>query len=381
MCCRLTGAFEPCELAHLITMKEMAWFGKRDMGRYAMSRRSNVCDSGNLLLLRSDIYQLLDELKWVIYPKTVYAGVASETQLVFHLMEPSQQLTELYHNVPLRVTSGLRFEYLLSRFALAIFPRVEAFLRYQADRYIIQVKANAKGGKSELVTGSELARDYPAPGARPSRPSSNTSKRSRRESESPTKIQEMDTYDQSDMQAKSHGQGTTLGINHQKGRRSSSDPAQAAHGPDERAIPNPPKRIQRNIFSTGLSDDPCTCPHHLEPLTPTSADGSRKSVDADDDPWRQFKVCGSQNCLTRLERDRFRTLRESALHDERARSGTEDWWTGMKAWCQRTLERGGAISPRDIRKWMWIGGAEFEEGDEEEGELDFLREETIEPRC
>ena len=347
-----------------------------------MSPQSTVFDSGNLLLLRSDIHKLLDAFKWVIYPKTVYVGAASEAQLVFHLMEPSPQLRELYHNVPLRETPGLCFEYLLSRFALAIFSRVGHFLRYQADRYLIQVKANAKRGKSELVTGSELARDYPAPGARLSRtPNSIPSKRSRRDSDSPTKIQEMDAYDQSDMQTKSHGQGTTLDINHKKRRRSSCEPVQAAHGPDERAIPNPPQRLQRRVFSTGLSDDPCTCPRHLEPLTPTSADASRKSVDADDDPWQQFKVCGSQNCLTRLERDRFKNLRERALHDERAKSGTEEWWTGMEAWCRRTLERGGAISPRNIRKWMWIGGVEFEEGDEEEGELDFLRDETIESRC
>lgn len=350
------------------------------MEQYAMSSQSTLYDSGNLLLLRSDIHKLLDAFKWVVYPKAVSVGAASETQLVFHLMDPSPQLRELYHNVPLRETPGLCLEYLLSRFALAIFQRVGHFLRYQADRYIIRVKADAKGGKSELVTGSELARDNPAPGARPSRGSNSPSKRPRRESESPTKLQELDTYDQSDMQTESHGKGTTLGINPKKRRRSSFDSAQAVHGRGEGIIPNPLKRIQRNMFSTGLSDDSCTCPHHLEPLTPTSAHGSPKSVDADDDPWRQFKVCGSRNCLTRLERDRFKTLRERALQDERAKSGTEEWWTGMKAWCRRTLERGGAISPRNIRKWMWIRGAELEEGDEGEGELDFLRDETDEPR-
>ena len=357
------------------------WFKKNNMAQYAMSSLSTVYDSGNLLLLRSDIHKLLDALKWVVYPKAVHVGAALETRLVFHLMDTSLQLRELYHNVPLRETPGLCLEYLLSRFALAIFLRVGDFLRDQADRYIIQVKVDAEGGKSELVTGSDLVRDYPASGAPPSRASSSSpSKGSRRESESPTKIQEMDTYDQSDMQTRSHGQGTTLDINHKKRRRSSFDPVQAAHGPDERAIPHPSKRIQRNIFSAGLRDDPCTCLHHKEPLTPTSADGSRKSVDVDDTPWRQFKVCGSQNCLTRLERERFRTLRESALHEERAKSGTEGWWTGMEAWNRRFLEGGGATSPRTIRKWMWIGGAEFEEEDGEEGELDFLRDENLEPR-
>ena len=361
-------------------MKEAAWFDDRDMKQYAMYPEFTVFDPGNLLLLRSDIHKLFDAFKWVIYPKTFHDGATPETLLVFHLMKRSPQLRELYHEVPLRDTEGLCLEYLLSRFALAIFPRVEPFLRQQANRYLIQVKANARGGKSELVTRSDLAQDYRTPGARPNRPSSSSpSKRSRRESESPTKMQEMDTYDQSDMQTKSHGQGTKLGTTHGKRRRSSFEPIQATYGPDERAISTPPKRIQRNIFTTGLNDDPCTCPHHLKPLTPTSVDGSCKSVDVDDDPWRQFKVCRSQNCLTRLERDRFKTLRESALHDERAKSGTEEWWTGMKAWCQQTLERGGGISPRSIRKWMWIRGAEFEKEDGEEGELDFLRDESNSP--
>ena len=352
------------------------------MQQYATARQSTVYDLGNLLLLRGDIHKLFDTFKWVIYPKATYVGADLKTQLVFHLMDPSPQLRELYHNVPLHETPGLCFEYLLSRFALAIFPLVGHFLRYRADRYIIQVKADAGGGKSELVRGSELAQEYPAPGTRPSRSSnSSPSKRSRRESDSPTKRQEMDTYDQSDRQTKSQGQGTTWGMNHQKRRRSSSDPVQAAHGPDEHAIPNPPKRVQRTIFSTGLSDDPCTCPHHLEPLTPISADGSRKSVEAGDDLWPQFKVCGSRNCLTRLERDRFRTLRERALHDERAKSGTEEWWTGLKAWLRRVLEREGGISPREIRKWKWIEGAEYQEEDGEEGELTFLRDETDELRC
>ena len=353
------------------------------MYQYGISLQSNVYDSGNLLLLRGDIHKLLDAPKWVIYPKAVGVGAASETRLVFHLMDPSPQLRKLYHNVPLRETPGLCFEYLLARFAFTIFPRVGHFLRYQADRYMIHVKANAKGGKSELVTGSELARDYPAPGAPSSRaPSSSPSKRSRRESQmesqSPTKIQELDTYDQSGMQTRSHGQGTTLGVNPKKRRRSSVDPVQAAHRHDERAIPNPPKRIQRNRLSTGLSDDTCTCPHHFEPLTPGSAHGSRKSIDADDDPWRHFKACSSPNCLTRQERDRFKTLRASALHNERAKSGTEEWWTDMEAYRRRILERGGAISPREIKAWMWIEGAEFEEeGDVQKGELDFLLSETI----
>ena len=351
------------------------------MAQYAMSSLSTVNDSGNLLLLRGDIHKLLDAFKWVVYPKAAHRGAALETRRVFDLMEISPQLRELYHNVPLRETPGLCLEYLLSRFALAIFSQGGRILRYRADRYIIQVKADAEGGKSELVTGSDLARDYPAPGVPPSGASnSSSSKQSRREGDSSTKVQEMDTYDQSDMQTRSHGQGTTLDLNRQKRRRSSFDPVQAAHGPDERAIPNPSKRIQRNIFSAGLSDDPCTCPHHEEPLTPTSADGSRKSVDPDDSPWRQFKLCGSQNCLTRLERDRFRTLRESALQEERAKSGTEEWWTGMEAWNRRFAEGREATSPLAIRKWMWIGGAEFEEEDGEEGELDFLLDENLEPR-
>ena len=375
-CCRLTGALAYCEVAHLIPVKETAWFDKGRMGRYGMPPQTTIHNTRNLLLLRSDMHKLLDTFQWVIYPKTERVGEATKTRLVFHLMDPVPQLRELYHNVPLRETPGLRLEYLLSAFALAIFPRMAEFLRCHADRYLIQVKANAEKGKSELVTGSKLAQDYSAPGTHPSRSSnSSPSKRSRRESESPTKRQEMDTYDQSDMQTKSHGQVTTLCTNQQK-RRSSFDPVQAAHGPDERAIPNPPKRIQRTIFSTGLSDEPCTCPHHLEPLALTSADGSRISVEADDDSWQEFKLCGSQNCLTSLELDRFTTLRERALYDERAKSGTEKSWTDSTAWLRQTLERGGGISPWEIKRWKWIEGGESEEQDGEEGELDFLRDEA-----
>ena len=333
-------------------MKEAEWFNRRNMGRFAAVLRSpTIYDIGNLLLLRGDIHRLLDQLKWVIYPKAFSVGSALETRLVFHHLDAVPQLRMLYHNVPLRETAGLRLEYLLSRFALTIFEGLGPFLWCQVGRHLIKTPAGAEEAKSEFFTGFDIARNHPAPGTRSRKSnSSSPTKRSRRESESPTKTAEMDS--------------TSSGFNHKKRRRSSSDPGQ------DSANPNSAKRTRPNF---GLPDIPCSCTHQEEPLTPTSADG--KSVDAEDPPWQPFKFCRARTCLARLEYERVGALRETALHAERAKSGTEDWWTGITAWWEQRLRQGGGISPRSIRKWKWIEGAEYEEG-----ELDFLREETTEPR-
>lgn len=363
--CRLTGAIDPCESAHLIPVGETRWFDEQIMSEYANKPDAFIHDSGNLFLLRNDIHKLLDTGKWIPYPKTVLVNGSTETRLVFHSLEYLPQLRELYQNAPLRETQGLRPEYLLARFAFAIFPRVQQFLRCGAGRYLIRVNVDAQTGKSEFVNGSELVRTYPVPGVpRGSRtPSHSPTKRSRGsimdQFEHSTTLEELNSIWKSSRQkhcrSASEEKQTRLNPHLSKRRRNVSDP--------------PPTKNHEEVdhFSfihyRRLRDGPCQCPSSSkdqELLTPISSPASIQFVE-ESNFWhsqRRIRQCDSRYCLDRMERERLTILRENALHLERIKSGTDAWWKTVEEWYLRTMNRGGTMSQPTIRKWLWFQGAE-----------------------
>lgn len=260
-------------------MSETRWFDEHDMSIYANKRERAIQDLRNLFLLRNDIHELLDSGTWIPYPKTILVKGVMETRLVFHSLEYVPQLRELYQNVPLREIQGRCPEFLLARFAFAIFPQVEPFLQNGVDRYLIRVNANTGMGKSELVNGPELLRTYPVPGVRQG---------SQTPSHSPTERSRGSMMDQLEHSI-TLGELTSIWNSSRRKRcRSASEDRPTIsnpHPPKRRrnvSDPQPPQTHEEAdrfsfLHSLRLRDGPCQCPSSSqdpELLTPISAPAS-----------------------------------------------------------------------------------------------------------
>ncbi|KAK3173826.1 hypothetical protein OEA41_007158 [Lepraria neglecta] len=95
---------------------------KRYTRDFMKSGAEAINDFHNMLLLRTDLHRNFDKATFVFIPK---AG-----DIVIHVLQPMKELLYLYHNTRLTETNAPR-QHLLTRFAWAIFPSVEGFLRYE----------------------------------------------------------------------------------------------------------------------------------------------------------------------------------------------------------------------------------------------------------
>ncbi|KAI1505523.1 hypothetical protein F5X99DRAFT_247223 [Biscogniauxia marginata] len=125
--CRITGSFENTEVAHLIPFAHKKWFESNKMERYCWlpDMVNTIDDETNLLLLRADIYGLLDRNRLVIVPKhdNPSALSSSPATLVIHAILPfgSREISQYYHNRALQSpVTGIRREHLFARFAQSL---------------------------------------------------------------------------------------------------------------------------------------------------------------------------------------------------------------------------------------------------------------------
>ena len=372
-CCRMTGTIDACEVAHIIPKKENEWFMRNSMDDYSGAAIGGINDAGNMLLLRSDMHKTFDALRWVIVPKTTYETDGTEKgipkpQLVFHLIDPSPQLAALYHNVPLGEVRGLCKEYLLARFALAVFPQVVPFLRRWVKRYLITVGEDGKSS-SELCDGARLAGLY-------AERTSSPTKRSQAGGESPTK----------------------------RSRTNSQSPSKRAQNVDDRTVPspiaetlcdrehitrdntNPLKRCRASSEGTlpykkrftrkeALPNHPCTCamtstavqpptPHSFSAFHLTSSSGNESGKP---EKTSQSLFCAARDCKNRLEFQQLRNLREQGLKQERAKSGMEEYWREWEQWYDDAVNGRlppGYLEKQDIRDMFWFQGKECEPEDQ-----------------
>ena len=129
--CRVTNNIIECDVAHLCPKSEINWFRSNDMEQYVsqQSRTGDAIDDpANALLLRSDIHRSFDELQFVFVPK-------ADGVLVTHVLASVHELRNLYHNATLHQV-GASPQFLLARFAWAIFPYVTAFLQKGQKRLL-----------------------------------------------------------------------------------------------------------------------------------------------------------------------------------------------------------------------------------------------------
>lgn len=132
--CRITNHIEGTEHAHLVPRGEAAWFRQNSMFQYASPPRPGtdpLDDSRNALLLRSDVHTLFDQRRFVFVPKS--------SVFVVHILPPgsSSELAAMYHNVQLQPLAAVAVEFLLARFAWAIFTQLESFVSQGVSRQVV----------------------------------------------------------------------------------------------------------------------------------------------------------------------------------------------------------------------------------------------------
>ncbi|KAI4159686.1 MAG: hypothetical protein LQ342_006379 [Letrouitia transgressa] len=331
--CRLTGCIEASETAHIIPKREESWFAQQnmhDLERY----RGGVDGLGNLLLLRSDVHLVFDQLKWVMFPK-------EGSTWVYYALDDSLDLASVYHNRSLRPIHGVRAEYLLVGFARAIFPWLNTFIRDMKDKYLFGTTVGTNDAAGVKVSGAWCFENILPPGQR-------TRNNSPKKRQSPNKRSRSN-----DGELKHQDQDL-----HQ-------DQVQDLNEPRIRKLPNP-------AFA-----GPCIC--LVLPLTP-SASGPGSSHE-DVEPPKPSTYCLSRDCPNRKDIARLEEIRQRALEVEREKSDVTDWWKEQVEWAQEALDNNTTAGNLD--RFFWARGEEVldNKGEYVDTKAEFLDNVAWEVEC
>lgn len=156
--CRVSGHFTGTEVAHLCPEHEQEWFRRNSMGMWntdlTLDPENLLNDLSNVILLLSDLHAAFDERKFVFYPK-------SDNGFVVHMLEPTPDIAQLYHNVHVQSPLLCNARFLYARLAWAIFPSLSGFLsKPGVSRYLQVVRFTLQRPEwvEEEVMGSEKLR-------------------------------------------------------------------------------------------------------------------------------------------------------------------------------------------------------------------------------
>ncbi|KAF4999337.1 hypothetical protein FDECE_11533 [Fusarium decemcellulare] len=152
--CRISASSFPNETAHIIPASQSEWWRRNDMSQYtsAPEQIDNTRCAENTMLLRRDLHKLWDDGVFAIGPK--------QGKWVVHVLlnSPRIEIQESYHNLELQPLAGVRREYLLCRFALAIFSKSH-FWNGSLPRKLVFVDADGER-PNEQVTREFSAKEY-----------------------------------------------------------------------------------------------------------------------------------------------------------------------------------------------------------------------------
>lgn len=139
------------ERAHLCPRNELDWFRKNGMRRYNLrldiSGDVITDDIANALAMRPDIHRAFDDCK--------FALVRKSGRWTVHFLEKTYDLGRMYHNRPIDI-AGFSPEFVLTRFAWAIFPFVKAFMEQGPER-LVKVREQSDEGFREIVKTLDFA--------------------------------------------------------------------------------------------------------------------------------------------------------------------------------------------------------------------------------
>ncbi|KAL8787744.1 MAG: hypothetical protein Q9213_002064 [Squamulea squamosa] len=353
--CRMTQQQEGCEVAHLCPKVEKQWFIGNSMTEYTRDNRITgfgaISDTSNLILLRKDLHFLLDKPKFAFVPK---AATGDEpAKMVVHILVPSQELTRLFHNVELQPINGVAPEFLLTRFAWAIFPLFANFMLSNTPRRVrLATGVIRTATLEECQTFLGHSRD--------SSESRNSAKRQR--SQSGANAGSSAASQSSLVQL---NDDLTSRLRGRKRRRSTE-----FHTTDSVEIAKKPRRIflepslkeSHNRHRTLQRDDldklpkletPVTTPTHAaqRPAAPEPCASASKSQSPP--PSLAHSSSSSDDALAEgrdLALPNLAQLRDEWLEKERERSGVSETWATETAWLRARLEE--PISPRDMPRFL-----------------------------
>ncbi|KAL8895723.1 MAG: hypothetical protein Q9207_008043 [Kuettlingeria erythrocarpa] len=351
---------ELLETAHVIPAKELAWFNKNNMVRYTYDAQS-IINSANLFLLKKDIHTAYDAHKWAIVPKSA--------KWVYQHLDTAPELGSLFHNIELYSLEGLRTEYLFARFALAVFPMLNAFLTNMAPKRLLGGLAGIRDNASGIdCSGQWCFEQFPAPGTRSGRAS--PTKNNKRPAPGDYDLLEHDsTYDSGSQDM----DGIKIGPTCHKRRRLSSncatdqDKSARSYDPD---ILRPHEQVktvdsQSKTWANPYLCGPCRCP---EPLTATSDIPNCNQTEEPQAFCFSDLRCLSQQCRTMEDLERLEIVRQKFLREERQKSGVDAWWEKQLQWQKEASERG--ISGDNVDRYRWMMGQEIFDDNGEYLDLD-----------
>ncbi|KAI1271443.1 hypothetical protein F5Y07DRAFT_404419 [Xylaria sp. FL0933] len=173
--CFITDIKIGLENCHLVPRAQLEWFNRNEMGDYCeISTTSDIDDSGNQMLLMSNLHWAFDRALFIIVPKPSTGSSSSssssggnppltstsvptskkEPQLyaftphVINTTLAARDLTTLYHNRSMqpKYFNNIKREFLFARFAWALFIYLQKFLQestvplellvVEKDRYV-----------------------------------------------------------------------------------------------------------------------------------------------------------------------------------------------------------------------------------------------------
>lgn len=333
-------------MAHLIPAKEEGWFDRNAMSQYScdVTSNSSVNDVANCLLLRADVHRLFDQHKFVFIPKHASFEVEEEPSLhlVCHLIGSSLELTEYYHNVPLRPTPGLSTEYLLAAFARVIFPLLGPFLRCQRPRRLIIVIGDSI--TIEEVPGDKCAMMALATGSR----SRSVSPRKRAAPGGSSATQDNALA----LQVSDQSAEEVRGIKGTKVQGTEDIHQMDGFQGYNARTANPSLSTKRVRCSSAAFEGDTNKDQKPDPPSRTDAPSPRPAVK----PTESTRPV-PKNPAMPAEIYRLASLRTQALHLERKRSGVESWWNLQREWAHNNRE---GLSPKRIRRLFWYQGRDLE---------------------
>lgn len=154
--CRISNYRNQLEVAYVCPMAEKAWFGSNNMKIYNadVQLQSNkwIDDQRNKFLLRSDLHRLMDNKanrsKLVIVPKF--------DKWMAHMLGPAQEYGVFYQNRMVHGITNVSPQFLLARFAWAIFPLLNGFIAHGRPRHLVYLKNPKAREKGDRWVSEEM---------------------------------------------------------------------------------------------------------------------------------------------------------------------------------------------------------------------------------
>lgn len=352
-------------MAHLCPSTEDVWFHSNEMVRYIYAKgqtgSSAIRDINNLILLRSDIHTSFDRRKFVMVPKQ---GSASQgMKIVVHMLEHSEELAQLYHNVEVQSVSSIPLTFLFVRLAWAVFPLLEGFLQANVERTLLI------NGQTKTRVSAQECRGFTK--QRGTRSRTNRSKKRQKEDDVGAEGEEHDDCMEG-LQARKRKRRSSTVVERNIRRHSNpnltstmmgsiSPPPSSSRSTQGDNSREPPLLVSHDDASksTHVPNKALTsagsCQHHVAP---------RKSTATHLNPNTNSQLTiqvPSQSLLPSTdwsEDNRLEDIKQQMLRAERDRSDAGGSWLKELEWAEKVpISR--PLSPQTLKKYYEVMGVEI----------------------